>query len=256
MAEKRKRIHMLDEIRGFAIICMIVHHTFLDIGDVLGLEWGYTVFDKLCVVQPVFWSIFIIISGMCTRLSRNAVKRGALVFGCAMAVTLATAIIMPMLGFSGAEIFFGILHCLGICMLAAGILMPIVKKIDFRIGAVISAALFLFFYGIERGTLFAGLIHLPESLYHTNILAPLGLHSPTFFSADYFPVIPWIFMFFFGVFIGRLAAEEMLPAQMYKKRSRFLSFIGKNSLWVYLAHQPIIYGIMLLISLFLHLYSV
>ena len=36
MAEqsKRKRIYMLDELRGFAILCMILHHTFLDVGDV------------------------------------------------------------------------------------------------------------------------------------------------------------------------------------------------------------------------------
>lgn len=251
MAEKRKRIHMLDEIRGFAILCMIFHHTFLDIGDVLGLSWGYTVFDKLCTVQPIFWAIFIIISGVCTRLSRNATKRGALVFGCAIAVTLVTAILMPMFGFSGAEIFFGILHCLGICMIAAGLLMPLVKKIDFRTGAFISAALFVFFYGIERKTLFLGLIQLPDTIYNNNFFAPIGIHSDTFFSADYFPVIPWIFMFFVGVFVGKLAADEELPQLMYKKRSKFFSFIGKNSLWVYLAHQPVIYGIMLLISLFI-----
>lgn len=42
MAEKskRKRIYMLDEMRGFAILCMILHHTFLDVGDVLGFSWG------------------------------------------------------------------------------------------------------------------------------------------------------------------------------------------------------------------------
>ena len=57
MAEqsKRKRIYMLDELRGFAILCMILHHTFLDVGDVLGFSWGYKVFDALCTVQPLFW---------------------------------------------------------------------------------------------------------------------------------------------------------------------------------------------------------
>lgn len=78
MAEqsKRKRIYMLDELRGFAILCMILHHTFLDIGDVLGFSWGYKVFDALCTVQPLFWAVFIIISGICSRLSRNTIKRG------------------------------------------------------------------------------------------------------------------------------------------------------------------------------------
>lgn len=242
---------MLDEIRGFAILCMIVHHTFLDVGDVLSLQWGYTVFNALCVVQPLFWAAFIIISGMCTRLSRNAVKRGIIVLVCGLVITFVTAFIMPFVGFYGAEIYFGILHCLGICMIITGLLMKIIDKIDYRIGAAVSALLFFFFYGIDEGTLCFGIINLPESIYRYNILAPLGLHNSLFYSADYFPVIPWIFMFFFGAFIGKLAKDDRLPEKMYVKRSKFLSFVGRNSLWVYLAHQPVIYAIMFVISLFL-----
>lgn len=37
----RPRIYLLDELRGFAILCMVVHHAFLDVGDVLQLSWGY-----------------------------------------------------------------------------------------------------------------------------------------------------------------------------------------------------------------------
>lgn len=251
MSDKQRRIHMLDEIRGFAIICMIIHHSFLDVGDVLGFQWGYKVFNGLCTVQPLFWAIFIIISGMCTRLSRNAVKRGFVVLGCAAAVTVATAVIMPIFGFEGCEIYFGILHCLGTCMIITGLLMPLIKKIDFRLGAALSMAVFLFLYGIDRGTLCFGLINLPSSLYQYDFLVPLGLHSSTFFSADYFPIIPWLFMFLFGSFAGKLIVDGRLPENMYKKRSRFLSFIGKNSLWVYLAHQPVIYMIMLIIAIFI-----
>lgn len=251
MAEKRKRIYMLDEIRGFAILCMIVHHAFLDVGDVLGLNWGYDAFNALCLVQPVFWAIFIVISGMCTRLSRNAAKRGVIVLCCGLAVTVVTAVIMPLMGFYGAQIYFGILHCLGVCMIITGLLMPAIDKIDFRAGAVICAILFLFFYGIDSGTLLFGIIALPEGLYQHNLLAPLGLHGYDFYSADYFPIIPWLFMFMFGAFIGKLAKDERLPSAMYKKRSKFLCVVGKNSLWVYLAHQPVIYVIMLIISLFI-----
>ncbi|MCM1114227.1 MAG: DUF1624 domain-containing protein [Clostridium sp.] len=249
MTEKRKRIHMLDEIRGFAILCMIVHHTFLDIGDLLGLSWGYKVFDALCLVQPIFWAIFIVISGICTRLSRNAAKRGLLVLICAGIITLATAVIMPLFQFQGAEIYFGILHCLGICMIITGLFMPIIKKIDYRIGAVLALIFFFFLYGIDGGTLCFGLIKLPQSLYQYDLLAPLGLHSATFYSADYFPILPWIFMFLFGAFVGKNAAEDKLPSAMYKKRSSFLSFVGRNSLWVYLGHQPVIYGILFIIAL-------
>lgn len=250
-SEKRKRVYMLDELRGFAIICMIVHHTFLDIGDVLSIQWGYTVFDALCTVQPVFWALFIVISGICTRLSRNTIKRGFFVLAFALVITFFTAVVMPLFNFQGAEIYFGILHCLACCMIIAGIFMPIVKKIDMRVGAVLSLVLFFFTYGINARTLFFGLIKLPDSLYQYDFLAPLGFTSSTFYSADYFSLLPWIFMFFFGVFLGKKAQDETLPKVMYKKHSSFLCFVGKNSLWVYIVHQPVIYAVMIAVSLFM-----
>lgn len=248
MADKR-RIYMLDELRGFAILCMVFHHFFLDVGDVLGFGWGYKVFDTLCTVQPVFWVIFIVISGICSRLSRNTLRRGVIVLLCALAVTVITAVIMPLLHFEGAEIYFGILHCLGSCMIITGLLMPIINKLDYRAGALISFLLFVFTYGINSGTFLFGIIKLPASWYQYDFLAPIGLYSDSFASADYFSIIPWIFMFLFGAFIGQLAKEERLPDAMYKQRSNGLCFIGKNSLWIYLAHQPVIYGILLLIAL-------
>ncbi|MBR0412933.1 MAG: DUF1624 domain-containing protein, partial [Eubacterium sp.] len=126
MKSEMKRIELLDELRGLAILAMVVHHTFYDIGFVLGLDWGYKVFDALCVLQPIFWAIFIVISGICSRLSRNTIKRGAMVLGAGLAVTLVTAVIMPKMGITGAEIYFGILSCLGSCMIITGLLMPLI----------------------------------------------------------------------------------------------------------------------------------
>lgn len=240
-----KRIYLLDELRGFAILCMVIHHTFLDIGDVLGLEWGYRVFDALCRVQPFFWAIFIVISGICSRLSRNTLKRGFIVLACGMAITLVTAVIMPAIGFTGAEIYFGILHCLGCCMILTGLAMPVINRIDYRVGAVLSLLLFVLTASINSRSLLFGLIDLPDSWYQYDFLAPIGLFSSSFKSADYFSVIPWIFMFLFGAFLGKLAKDEALPPAMYKKHSAFLCFVGRNSLWIYMLHQPAIYAVML-----------
>lgn len=244
----QNRIYMLDEIRGFAILCMIVHHAFLDVGDVLEMQWGYDVFNALCTVQPIFWGIFIIISGICSRLSRNALKRGVFVLGAGLVITLFTAVIMPLFGFEGSEIYFGILHCLGTCMIITGLLMPLINKINYKLGAAVSLILFLFTYGINGRTLCFGLIHLPDSLYQSKLLSPLGFLADSFKSADYFSVLPWIFMFLFGAFVGELAKENKFPRAMYKRHSKFLCFVGRNSLWVYLLHQPVIYAVMIVIA--------
>lgn len=246
----KKRIELLDELRGFAILAMIVHHTFLDITFVLGIPWGEEVFNRLCVAQPVFWAIFIIISGICSRLSRNTLKRGAVVLAAGLGVTLVTAVLMPLFGVTGAEIYFGILHCLGCCMLITGLLMPLIKKISPIAGMIICVILFAVFYTVSSGSLLFGLIKLPAALYKTNMLAPLGVFSPTFFSADYFGLIPWLFMFLFGAFLGKYAADGAFPAWTYKKRVKAFGFVGRNSLWFYLAHQPVIYGILYIFALF------
>ena len=135
MGKNKKRIEILDELRGFAILAMIVHHFFLDVGDVLSLEWGYDIFKKLCAFQPIFWAIFIIISGICSRLSRNALKRGLIVFASGMVITFVTVVIMPHLGYENAQIYFGILHCLGASMIITGLLMPLLD-IQYKLGRI------------------------------------------------------------------------------------------------------------------------
>lgn len=242
MENNTKRIELLDELRGFAIIAMIVHHFFLDLGDVLSLDIGYTIFQKLCVVQPVFWAIFIITSGICSMLSRNPIKRGAIVFGAGMIVTLVTSVIMPAFSFYGAEIYFGILHCLGICMIITGLIKPLIEKTNTVFGIILSIVLFALCYNINDGSLAFGLINLPTP--STNLFMPLGVYKADFVSADYFSIFPWIFMYLVGAFIGKGAKAGAFPAFTYKKNIKPFAFVGRNSLWFYLGHQVVIYALL------------
>ena len=251
MKQGTKRIYLLDEIRGFCILAMIVHHAFLDVGVVLKLQWGYDVFNALTVVQPVFWGAFIVISGICSQLSRNSVRRGLIVFAGGMAVTLVTAVIMPALGMAGEEIYFGILHCLGISMIVAGIFKKPIQKTNTFVGMGITAVLFLGTYSVPSGKLFF-VLELPRALYQTNWLAPFGFFSGTFHSADYFSLMPWMFLFLFGAFVGKFAAAGQFPKWSYRLRVKALAFVGKNALWFYLAHQVVLYVLFFLIALLIY----
>jgi uncharacterized membrane protein len=247
LKSETRRIELLDELRGFAIVAMIVHHIFLDIGDVTSSQWAYNVFNYLCSFQPLFWAIFIIISGVCSRLSRNAVKRGCVVFGAGLLITFVTAVIAPLIGIDGVQIYFGILSCLGSCMIITGLLMPVIKKINPIAGMAVCGVLFAATYNISQGTLLFGLIKLPNALYATNYLMPLGFFNSSFHSADYFAIIPWLFMFMFGAFLGKYAKDGAFPEWTYKKHVKLFSFVGRNSLWFYLAHQVVIYAVLYLI---------
>lgn len=250
------RILLLDELRGFAIIAMIVHHFFLNLGDVLSIDAGYEIFKKLCTVQPLFWAIFIIISGICSRLSRNTLKRGIVVFLAGGLITFVTAVIMPAMGFAnGVQIYFGILSCLGSCMIITGVIMPLIEKTPVFLGLALSAFLFFATYSISEGTLLFGLIKLPSVLYSTNYFAPLGFFNSSFRSADYFAIFPWIFMFLFGSFIGKFAKDGLFPEWAYKSHCKAFAFVGRNSLWFYLAHQVVIYGILYIVLGLIVLYA-
>ena len=126
--------------------------------------------------------------------------------------------------------------------------MKLIEKANEKIGMAASLVLFLITYSVSDKSLLFGLIKLPEALYQSNAFAPLGFYSSTFASADYFPLLPWLFMFLFGAFLGKYAKDGALPESFYKSRCKLLSKIGKNSLWVYLFHQPVLYLIMYIIS--------
>lgn len=247
---KNNRIHLLDELRGFAIFCMVFHHAFFDVGYLLGLDWGYAAFDFFKYVQPFFWVVFIVTSGVCTNLSRSSTKRGLLLLGISLCMTFVTAVIMPMVGFDGEQIYFGVLHCLACCMILAGLCKKLTDKIPIQVGMVVSLALFALTYQVQEGWLGLGAfgVAIPEGLKNLGFLFPFGIIDNQFFSADYFPLLPWLFVFFFGVFLGRLGKKEGFPSFTYKSHSRFLQFMGRNSLWVYVAHQPVLYLIFLIIK--------
>ena len=83
----------------------------------------------------------------------------------------------------------------------------------------------------------------PDALYETNWLAPLGFHNASFLSADYFPLLPWAFVFAAGTFIGRWAARGQFPKWMYPSRVPPLSWMGRHALILYIVHQPVIIGV-------------
>lgn len=225
---ERKRIDIIDALRGLSIILMVFHHLLFDLVKFMGAPaWLFSnpVFDCL---HYVFAGLFILISGVSSQFSRSNIKRGIKVFAIAVLFTIVTS-----LPFINMPIRFGILHLLGFCMIFYGLTRKAWDQIPKTAAPFIYTALFI-------GTVLA--VRLVE--VNASYLWMFGWFRTGFFSADYFPIFPWLFLFLLGTWAGSYIAQNKLPKWFYEKRVAFFPAVGKKSLLIYILHQPVLYGIM------------
>lgn len=236
MDKTKPRIWELDALRGFCILWVIVVHLVFDLSAFLGVQLSLgSVFSA---VQNYGGTVFVVLSGLCATLGHRSFRRGALVFGCGMGITLVT-LGMAWLGLADKSIviWFGVLHLLGVCMM----LYPLLRRLPTGLLAALGAAMVLAGYW------------LLQHRFGVQWLFPLGIVSATFESSDYFPLLPHLGWFMLGVVLGRTAyagRRTLFPhAPAQAAPLRFLQACGRHSLWIYLIHQPLLYGAIWLIGL-------
>jgi len=240
--EKKSRIFFIDEVRGVAIVCMVVYHLFYDLVVIFGVDFPFFYSQTLFILVDVFVGIFVFISGTSSEFSRSNLKRGIICFSLGMVMTVVTLIFMY-----ENRIIFGILHMLGVCMIIYALVSPLLKKIRPTVLIGTSAFLYIITYNITQGYIsFFGLgkVFLPSGLYDVGFLFPFGFFSNSFHSSDYFSLFPWLFCFIAGTGFGRILKQNNLPPFFYSKHSKPLAFMGRNTLLIYILHQPIIYGVL------------
>ena len=242
----KQRLHALDALRGFTLIHMIAFHGMWNLVYLFGLraDW-YLGTPGYLWQQWICWT-FITLSGFCWSFSRNHLKRGLMVFGGGLLVTAATCIAMP-----ESRIVFGVLTCIGSCMLLMIPAEKLLKKLPAGAGLAISFGLFVALRNVSDGTLgFEDWVicDLPANLYRNLLTAYFGFPHRGFFSTDYFPLIPWFFLFVTGYFLFRLLDAKGLNGKLFSRGNvPVLNWLGRHSLLVYLLHQPILYGLCMLI---------
>lgn len=245
-AKAGQRFWQIDALRGLALLNMLVYHAMYDWVYIFGHKsaW-YDIWSPHCHVwqQYICWS-FILLSGYSFTLSRRPLKNGLLTVGCAVVLTVVTATAMP-----EEVIWFGVLHLLGCAALLTCLLRPLLEKLPPLAGCAGSVLLFALTNQLPQGWLgFEGL-HLaavPAAWYKPNLFW-LGLPDLTVFSsADYFPILPWLFLYWAAYFFARgHRAHRTAQAGLAPAPLRPLCAVGSRTLLIYMLHQPVIYGVLL-----------
>ena len=237
----KKRIWELDAFRGLCIIGVVIVHLVYDLVDLYGIvNWTYP--SWFAFIKDWGGILFLVLSGICVTLGSRSVRRGLLVFLCGM-ICNAVTYGMYRTGFDvSIIIYFGVLHCLGVCMLV----WPMYKALPWWA---------LLLHGVILATLglyFDSLLIARTLVVTDRWLMPLGLYWQGFASSDYFPLLPNLGFFLIGACLGKTvyrSKQSLLPKINNRTPIlRCLQFCGRHSLWIYLLHQPILNGICMLLA--------
>jgi uncharacterized membrane protein len=228
----------VDAARGVAIIMMIVYHSTYDL-DTLG---GYDIQStsgNWALFADVTAGLFLFLVGVSLAISRSRsgltgwrlfgkyLARGLRILAYGMVLT----VIFLALGMG--VVAFGILHLIGVSIILAYPFLRL-RLTNLVLGILIFAA---------------GQYILAQEPYAQSIwLLPFGVVPEDMIMPDYRPLLPWFGVVLIGLFFGNIVygydRRPTVPEEKAPVLARPLLPLGRNSLSIYLIHQPIIIALL------------
>jgi uncharacterized membrane protein len=222
------RILTIDALRGLSLVLMMAFHFTYDLVFYCGFPRYIITLPAVTALQVLSSRSFILLAGISCRLSRSNLRRGFIVLG-------AGALVQIVSGLWGDPIHFGILQFMGCSMLIYGMTDWIWQKM----GNWLPVLCIVCFVPAR--------LLLPVRV-GVDFLFPFGFLGMDFRSSDYFPLLPWFFLFLFGTWLGGYVRERRGPAWLYRLRAPGLNWMGRHSLLIYLVHQPVLVALAYLLA--------
>ena len=236
-AVKEQRFWKVDAARGVAIVMMVVYHLTYDL-DTFG---GYDIESN-----SGFWahfadttaSAFLFLVGISLAISYSRAGTGQHLFGKYLRRGLkifayGTALTVVFLVLGMGIVVFGILHLIGVSIILA---YPLLK---YR------------FANLILGVSIIGVgwyMRAQDVTSDSPWLLPLGVVPETLPMPDYRPLLPWFGVVLLGLFFGNVVyGGGKRPVGVPRKAplaAKPLVPLGRNSLFIYLIHQPILVALL------------
>ena len=232
------RFWEVDAARGVAIIMMIVYHTTYDLDNVGGFDIQSTT-GYWALFADVTAGLFLFLVGVSLAISRartsltgwplfsKYLARGSMILAYGVVLT----IIFLALGMG--VVAFGILHLIGVSIILAYPFLRL-RFTNLVVGVLVVAV---------------GQYILAQDLSSQSFwLLPFGVVPEGVLMPDYRPLLPWFGVVLIGLFFGNVVYGDgrrpAVPEDKAPTLARPILPLGRNSLLIYLIHQPIIIALL------------
>ncbi len=218
----------LDQLRGIAIILMVIFH--------LAFDLNHFAFIEINIYGNLFWfgfprfitALFLLICGISLHLAyKKEISYKKFGIKLLKLTIIASAIsLITYLNSPDRWIYFGIIHCIALSTILA---LPLVRH--------------------PRIALLCGLTVL--SIRFPLQFKPNFLFSSSGHSLDFIPIYPWLSVVLIGIFLGSIGTYKIqMPKALPASSRQLLAFLGNHSLLIYVIHQPILFGMLFLLKQF------
>lgn len=231
------RLPVIDLLRGLALLAMALYHLSWDLRFFGFVDWDLVGGTGWIAARYLIAGSFLALAGVGLVLwhmqgrdwRRWAIRLNKVAAG-AVAVTLATWFAMR-----DEFIFFGILHSIAVASVLGLLFLRLRPALNFALGLAVIALPILW----------------RSSLFDHAWLLWTGLGTQTPRSNDYEPLFPWFGPVLLGFAAARWWLRARAPAGTIDGGApgRPLRWMGRHSLAVYLIHQPVLIGLLLLVGM-------
>jgi uncharacterized membrane protein len=240
----------IDATRGLAVLAMILFH--------FSWDWNFliTPLSRLPgwyweTVPDIIGGTFFLVAGMSQVLSpKDPLREGAKIFGCGLLLTAVSLTYSP-----SGPIVFGVLHSLGLSKIVSRRLTnPRAYPQGERRRPPVLIILGMAFAAIGFG------FWLRNLNFHSTwsyVFMWIGFRpDPIPTMADYYPLLPDIGYLWLGIVLARVLYGESPKNRPRPNRKATapgrtpptpILWVGRHALVIYLIHQPILFGVAVLI---------
>ena len=237
-----RRYDAVDALRGVAMVWMTVFHFCFDLSHFGLWPQNFRVDPFWTTQRTLIVSLFLFCAGLGQAIAwhqgqgwRRFGRRWMQIAGCALLVSAGSFVMFP-----ASFIYFGVLHGMAVMLLIARCTVGWGRWL--WLAGLVAVAL-----PWAAQQLLTGVWADAAPWFNGRALNWLGLVSRKPFTEDYVPVLPWLGVLWWGLAAGQWAVHARkgwlqwrLPAGLTP-----LATLGRWSLSYYMAHQPVIIGLLM-----------